>query len=556
MTARTALNEMMAEAHSALEARRFLDARDAFLRALAVNDAEVQALCGLAAAYLGLGDGAGALKNAARAFDADPTSLAALHVLAPAAIIMQDRARVAACFAILERSDPARAEELVTFWAQRLADANRFAQAAAVYKSVIDDLPPDVARLTTYADYLVRAMRPHDALAALDRAIALDGRAAGAHALRAHALIQIGELEQAKVAARVSISLDAAMLPAYLALADIEPDAIEDGMIASLASIASDKRNIPLTRGLALLVRGIAFERMSAFDDAFSSFESGNRIVLEATRAVGQGYDRRIVDAKLDLLIDAFPKTPSQQASVGSSAHVFIVGMPRSGTTLMDQILASHSRVVSVGENTGLIPIQAAYERLLSGGGATPSQIAAAHAESWRRAYYASLNGANSRAPVVVDKMVHNFWSVGLINLLFPGARTLIMRRDPMDVCVSIFRLSFANANAFSNDLDDIAHYYRCFDKIAAHWMKVFPETTKTVQYEDILTDFEAVVSDALSFCGLEMEDACRQFHKNKRPVYTLSAAQVRKSLNTSSVGRWRAYEKHLDGLKRALAAP
>ena len=206
----------------------------------------------------------------------------------------------------------------------------------------------------------------------------------------------------------------------------------------------------------------------------------------------------------------------------------------------------------------GPVLIQAAFERLLGAGNATPSQIAGAYVDSWRAAYMDSLNGADSRAPIIVDKMVHNFWSVGLINLLFPGARVLIMGRDPMDVCLSIFRLSFAdaNANAFSNDLDDIAHYYRAFDRICAHWQKVFPETTKTVQYEDIISDFDTTITDALSFCGLEMEDACRNFHKNKRAVFTLSAAQVRKGLYKSAAGRWRAYEKHLDGLKRALAAP
>jgi hypothetical protein len=189
---------------------------------------------------------------------------------------------------------------------------------------------------------------------------------------------------------------------------------------------------------------------------------------------------------------------------------------------------------------------------------ATPEDaetILARHGEEWRRLYRQSLANA-AGADFIVDKALMNFWSVGLIANLFPDARIILMRRDPMDVCLSILRLNFLQFYAFSNDLEETAHYHRCFENMCAHWLAALPGKIKIVEYEALLEDFEARVSDMLAHCGLAMEPGCLAFHENKRPVFTLSAAQVRKGVDKSARGRWRRYERHLGALKAALAVP
>jgi hypothetical protein len=237
-----------------------------------------------------------------------------------------------------------------------------------------------------------------------------------------------------------------------------------------------------------------------------------------------------------------------------SEKPVFIVGMPRSGTTLTEQIIASHPAAAGAGES----PMIRRIARNLGIGADLPAAARAAAAldagstQRLAESYLAALPPASGTALRVTDKMPLNFEHLGLIALLFPQARIIHCRRDPLDVCVSCFTNPM-KAEATPGDIAGLGSYYREYARLMEHWRAVLPMPIFESQYEDLVESFEERARALIAFVGLPWDPACLSFYETERSVFTPSAMQVRQPIYKSSVGRWRRYEKHLGPLKAAL---
>jgi hypothetical protein len=239
---------------------------------------------------------------------------------------------------------------------------------------------------------------------------------------------------------------------------------------------------------------------------------------------------------------------------VSDSTPIFVLGMPRSGTTLTEQIIASHPDVYGAGELHYLLEIS---QRAVAGA-AFPSNLRQLDRElltAWGQEYLSALKRHAPEAARITDKMPQNFQMLGLIHLMLPNAKIIHVKRNPVDTCLSCFTMHFAAKSVkYSYDLTELAHFYVGYAELMEHWRNVLPENAfLEVQYEDVIQDVEGQARRLIDYCGLEWDNACIAFHENKRVVRTASVAQVRKPVYKSSVERWRRYEKHLGPLLDAL---
>jgi hypothetical protein len=242
-----------------------------------------------------------------------------------------------------------------------------------------------------------------------------------------------------------------------------------------------------------------------------------------------------------------------------STIPVFILGMPRSGTTLVEQTLASHPAVFGAGERSDLSQAigRLSVERR---GAADATTFATMTGEEFRRigaTYVAALRSLAPDAARITDKMPGNFLFIGLIRLILPNARIIHVLRDPVDTCLSCFSKLFMGEQAFSYDLAELGRYYRAYQRLMAHWRAVLPAGAMLeVEYETLVQDFESQARRLIAYCGLEWDPACLEFYKTSRPVHTASMVQVRQPLYRTSVGRWRPDESVLRPLLDALGVP
>jgi hypothetical protein len=250
----------------------------------------------------------------------------------------------------------------------------------------------------------------------------------------------------------------------------------------------------------------------------------------------------------------------AERAGVGSSsdAPIFIVGLPRAGSTLLEQILASHSRV----EGTLELPdIPRLAAELVGREGDDdnpryPAILARMEPQEFRRlgeAYLADTRPYRGGKPHFIDKMPNNFRHIGLIHLILPNARIIDARREPMACCFSNFKQLFASGQEFTYRLEDIARYYRSYVALMDHWDAVLPGKVLRIRHEELVLDLAGHVHRLLAFCGLDFEPACLEFHKTDRSIRTASSEQVRQPINRSGIDQWRHFEPWLDPLKNAL---
>ncbi len=314
----------------------------------------------------------------------------------------------------------------------------------------------------------------------------------------------------------------------------------------------SDARRAPLLFGLAHV-----YDARGAYERAGECLRQANALESASRRQCGRVYEPAAHTRFVDRLLSTF--TPEFFASVNgwgldSERPVFLVGLPRSGTTLLEQILASHSQVFGAGELrlgredfNALAPggdetaCFAALERLDR---PTLQQIAGRHLEK--------LHALNGTAWRVTDKMPDNYMYLGLLHVLFPRARFIHCRRDLRDVAVSCWMTHFHQVR-WANDPDHIAARFRDYRRILEHWSRVLPGTLLHIDYEDTVRDLEGVARRLVEWCGLEWEPACLQFHRTQRPIRTASVLQVRQPVYNRSVARWKHYEPTLGPLFRQL---
>jgi len=239
-----------------------------------------------------------------------------------------------------------------------------------------------------------------------------------------------------------------------------------------------------------------------------------------------------------------------------SPAPIFIVGLPRSGSTLVEQILASHSRVDGTMELPNILNLVSQFDDMAPSRDGYPESVAtapAAQLAALGSRYLAETAPLRRGRERFTDKLPNNFSHVGLIHAILPHATVIDARRHPLDACFSTFKQYFAEGQTFSRDLESLGRYYRCYLSLMDHWDAILPGKVLHVQYEELVGDPQANIRRLLEHCGLDFEPACLNFHATQRSVRTASAEQVRQPLYTSAVGYWKHFAKELEPLRASL---
>jgi tetratricopeptide (TPR) repeat protein len=437
-----------------------------------------------------------------------------------------------------------------------------------------------------YAIVLNRLSRPQDAIVELEKLLRIDAANPGWRNLKAvalchtgdyataieiydelirqypqqapmwlsygHALKTAGQTERAIGAYVRCIELDADFGEAYWSLANLKTfrfsDAQIDAMRAALPRSLEAHHRIDFEFAL-----GKALEDRAEYEPSFRHYERGNALRLEQIPYSADDNTARLRRARETFTAPFFV----ERKGSGSSAAdpIFIVGLPRAGSTLIEQILASHSAV----EGTMELPDLVSITRELRGarGGTYHEPLARlTHDElrSFGEKYLARTRvHRKSGKPFFIDKMPNNFAHVGLIHLILPNAKIIDARRHPLACCFSGFKQHFAHGQNFTYGLDNIGRYYRDYVELMRHFAAVLPGRVHRVIYEEVVANTEHEVRRLLDYCGLAFEDACLRFFENARPVRTASSEQVRQPIYTSGVDHWQHYEPWLDPLKTAL---
>lgn len=409
---------------------------------------------------------------------------------------------------------------------------------------------PWVALGTTRA----MAGRHEEALEAFDQALARNNRHPNALTGKGHVLKTTGAQEEAVASYRECIAHNPGHGEAYWALANLKTFRFADREVDALreqlrAGQLADEPKVNMLFALAT-----ALEARGDFDAAFDYYRQGNEL-----RRRRESYDpvqTQMVHAQvIEVFSEEFLRLRRGHGHA-SAAPIFILGLPRSGSTLIEQILASHSHVEGTHELPELSQVARSTGRNRADRLSYPESVRMLEDSRFVElgALYLERTRRHRRgAPRFTDKMPNNFPHVGFLELILPNARIIDARRHPLDSCLGCYKQLFARGQPFTYDLYEIGEYYLEYRRLMDHWHRVLPGRVLDVQYEDLVIDTEAQVRRLLEYCGLPWEEACLRFHENPRAVRTASSEQVRRPIYTSALHRWRDYEKHLGPLIEVL---
>jgi len=428
--------------------------------------------------------------------------------------------------------------------------------ALAAFQAAVRLAPDNPRNLLNLGESLNDVQRADAALVHVERLAELTPDDALALNRLGTTLRSSGQMEAAAKALRRSVALDPANGAAWIELAMMGELTADD--LAALAGLLDDMTDDRVNGGGSeaaklcfALFRG--HDRLDETDKAGAYLARANQIKRDAA-----DYDVGVDAANFEAIaatFDADHIDHHRDASDAGEGLIFVLGMPRSGTSLIEQILASHSRAFGVGE------IDLLRLTLLRDEGAKPKGFPA-QSKSWKRRDWQRLGqaisdqlfAAGEQSPVVIDKTLLNFRHIGFIRLALPKAKIIHCRRSPLDCGYSIFQQLFSDQYGFCYDLDDLGRYFRAYDKLMDHWRDVLPGEFLEIDYEQLVENQEPETRRLLEFCDLAWEDACLNFHQTRRAVRTASANQVRRPIYKTSINAWRRYEEIMQPLVNALA--
>jgi tetratricopeptide (TPR) repeat protein len=535
-----------AQAHGA---GRIVEAERAYEAALRADPGHGEALHGLGVLYLQTRriDPAIACLSRAAAVLGTATVRNNLGVALCAAGRLDEAAAV---YREILAGDPGSLIALVNLGKIAVMMGNPGEAAAMLARAVV--LAPERAPLQVDLGEVLGALGRHDeALAAFEAALAANPDLAPAHHGRGMALAYLGRRQEALAAVAKAVALrpaDPAYRRAMLGLETVTPENADLRVLEKLESARLD----PAEQVAVPFALAKAYEDLGDYARAFAAMTRGNAV----KRAAGRyrlADDLQRMAAIAATFTGEFLAAHAGQG-FSSETPVFIVGMPRSGTTLVEQILASHPAVFGGGE-------QAILPDLINQGRAGrdfPAGIVALAGDAFQglgAAYAGKLTALCPSALRITDKLPLNFQLIGLIRLMLPQARIVHVRRDPLDTCFSCYSVLFGDDLDFSCDLADLGRYYRGYESLMEHWRAVLPEGAMLeLAYEDLVGDLEAGARRLVAYCGLDWDARCLAFHETARSVVTASTLQVRRPLYDTSVGRAARFAPWLEPLQRSLA--
>ena len=440
---------------------------------------------------------------------------------------------------------------------QVLRKRQKFAAALNQAKTLLERDAENPVFLSLFAIESMQAGDYETALDAFDQVLARLPEDPATLTSRGHALKTFGRPEDAIASYKAALDADCNYGDAWYALANLKTYQFSDQELRQMQAAQDNAALSFMGRIHIAFALGKALEERGACEPAFRNYELGNALKRRQTRYTTEQMQAEF-EAQKQYCTSGMIRAQSGQ---GCSAPdpIFIVGLPRAGSTLIEQILASHSQIDGTLElpnilslahrlrGRNLVSDRERYPRILG-------DLSADDLTALGQDYIDNTRVHRQGAPFFTDKMPNNFRHIGLIHLILPNAKIIDARRAPLDCCWSGFKQLFAEGQEFTYGLEEIGHYYRSYVEMMAHWDEILPEgRVLRVQHEDVLDDLEGQVRRLLDYCGLPFEAACVDFHQTDRAVRTASSEQVRQPINRAGQGQWRPFEPYLGPLKQAL---
>lgn len=560
-----------------LELGQLAEAVRCYRRALQLLPDDGQVQCNLGNALRQLGELEESMWCTRRAIALAPALSMAHNNLGLLLAARGERAEAVASYREALRLNPRYLEALNNL-GNLLRGQGQHREALALYQAAVQIDPGHADSHCNLGYALLDARRPLQALASFRSALALQGNSATAHLGLAAALRLQGLFAEAQASCEAAVAAEPRNPRALAFLGELRADggqfaaaqelfaralALDPACVGAYGGVAAHRRMTrsdgawlegaqrvlakPLPLGEEIRVRyalGKYFDDVAEYEQAFTSYQAAN----ELTKRYGAGFDRvrltRLVDRIIEICDAGFVGAQRNAASP-SDLPVFIFGMPRSGTSLAEQILTSHPAVFGAGEVRFFDRAFAQLQQARRDGADVAETLAGMAA-----VYLARTTARSGAAWRITDKMPANFLYAGLIHAVFPRARLIHMQRDPLDTCLSVYFQNFSNVSPYAHDLEDLAHYYREYLRLSAHWRSVLPAATLLeVPYEGLIADVESWTRRMLEFIALPFDPRCLEFHDTDQVMITASQWQERQKIS-AAVGRWRHYERYLAPLQ------
>ena len=434
---------------------------------------------------------------------------------------------------------------------QLLSKLGKFNQAKLQAVALLEEEPNNVLHKVAKATAMVGVGELSDAIELYQSVLEQDDSLAGVYLLLGHAHKAAGHFDEAINAYHLACKQQPSFGDAYWSLANTKTYQFTADEISQMIQQQNEQRLNADDRVHLCFALGKAFEDQRKYAQSFDYYQRGNKLKQDMV-----AYDPQTTDQQVELQIshcttDLFSKFKEQGCA--AQDPIFIVGLPRSGSTLLEQILASHSMVDGTMELHNILGLAA---RLRGHSGRYPGNLRELKPDILKRLGEQYINETQSYragAPLFIDKMPNNFLHIGLIKLILPNAKIIDARRHPMACCFSGFKQLFGEGQTFTYSLDGIGRYYMSYIKLMGHWAEVLPGEVLQVQHEDVINDLEAEVRRILDFCSLPFEQQCLDFHKTERIIKTPSSEQVRQPIYRSGMEQWCNFEEYLQALKSAL---
>jgi tetratricopeptide (TPR) repeat protein len=439
---------------------------------------------------------------------------------------------------------------------QVLRKRQRFSLALNEAKKLLDQAPNNPQFQSVYAIELMQTGDYDTALEYFDKVLTILPNDAITLTSRGHALKTLGQYQQAVEAYQTALASRPQHGEAYYSLSNLKTYKFSDAEIALMLQQEKNLEHSMMERVHVYFALGKAYEDRKEYSKSFEYYELGNSLKRNSS-----GYDADKMSAELMAQRNnCTPALFTAHRGRGCSAPdpIFIVGLPRSGSTMLEQILSSHSQV----DGTLELPNILSMAQKLRKQGKTEdehgypqnlAQLSSDELKTMGEKFITDTEIHRQGAAFFIDKMPNNFRHIGLIKLILPNAKIIDARRHPMACCFSNYKQLFAEGQEFSYDLNDIAQYYKDYVELMAHWDTVLPGQVLRVNYEQVVDDLETQVRRLLEFCGLPFESACLSFHETKRSVRTASSEQVRQPIYRSGLEQWSNYGAELTGLQQQL---
>ena len=423
---------------------------------------------------------------------------------------------------------------------------NKLSKSIPAFENLIKLDPYNFEALVSLGTIYIKLSKYHQGINLYEKSLTIKPENPRVYLSLGHAFKTIGQREKSEIAYHNAIKFYPFSGEAYWSLANLKTYKFSKKEISNM-KLAINKNIHPNEQIQMHFALAKALESNNQFEDSFNHYKEGNWLQRKQIKYNSEEYKLSIDD-----VITFFKSNKDifkSRANIKNDDPIFILGLPRSGSTLIEQILSSHSLIDGTQELPNIMAISRDI-KLIDPNNGYPNNLMDIDTSSFNdfgQKYIDETRWARSSKPFFIDKMPNNFVHIGLIKLILPDAKIIDARRNPMDACFSCFKQYFAKGQHFTYDLDDIARYYKDYLRLMDFWNELFPGEIFTINYEDIINNPNKKIRELLNFCNVEFENSCLDFHKSKRPVKTASSEQVRQPMYKTGLDYWKNYRNNLD---------